>query len=89
MSRIRLTIDELALKGFEGADGRALVHGIRSELARVLSDPLTRADWARSHRMPVLRLGPMPVEMVRASLMGTRLPKDFRPSWKFFGEGVN
>jgi uncharacterized protein (DUF885 family) len=37
----------------------------------------------------VLRLGPMPVEMVRASLMGTRLPKDFRPSWKFFGEGVN
>ena len=31
MSRIRLTIDELALKGFEGADGRALVHGIRSQ----------------------------------------------------------
>jgi hypothetical protein len=62
MSRIRLTIDELTLKGFEGADGRALVDGFRSELARVLSDPLTRAEWARSHRRPVLRIGPMPVE---------------------------
>ena len=62
MSRIRLTIDELTLKGFEGADGRALVEGLRSELARMLSDPLTRAEWARSYRMSVLRLGPMPVE---------------------------
>jgi uncharacterized protein (DUF885 family) len=37
----------------------------------------------------VLRLGPMPVEMVRASLLGTKLPKDFRPAWEFFGEGLN
>lgn len=62
MSRIRLTIDELALKGFEGDDGRALADGLRSELARVLSDPLTRAEWVRSHRTPVLRLGSMPLE---------------------------
>jgi hypothetical protein len=62
MSRIRLTIDELTLKGFEGADGRAIADGLRSELARVLSDPLTRAEWARSHRTPVLRFGPMPLE---------------------------
>jgi hypothetical protein len=62
MSRIRLTIDELALKGFEATDSRVLVNGLRSELARVLSDPLTRAEWARSHRTPVLRLGPIPVE---------------------------
>jgi len=37
----------------------------------------------------VLRLGPMPVEMVRASLLGTKLPKDFQPAWKFFDDGVN
>lgn len=60
MNRIRLTIDELTLKGFEGTDGRALVEGLRIELARVL--PLTRTEWARSYRMSVLRLGPMPVE---------------------------
>jgi hypothetical protein len=39
-----------------------LVEGLRSELARVLSDPLTRAEWARSHRTPVLRLGRIPLE---------------------------
>jgi len=37
----------------------------------------------------VLRLGPMPVEMVRASLLGTKLRKDFRPAWKFFDDRVN
>jgi hypothetical protein len=37
----------------------------------------------------VLRLGPMPVEMVRASLFGAKLPKDFRPAWKFFDDRVN
>ena len=62
MSRIRLTIDALALHGFDAADSRALVEGLRSELASVLSDPLARAEWARSHRTPVLRLGRIPLE---------------------------
>jgi hypothetical protein len=35
----------------------------------------------------VMRLGPIPVEMVRASLLGARLPKDFTTTWKFFETG--
>lgn len=62
MSRIRVTIDELTLAGFDPADGRAVVEGLRSELTRVLANPLTRAQWARSRRTPVLSLGRMPIE---------------------------
>jgi hypothetical protein len=57
MSRITLTIDQLVLKGLEGADRKALAEGLRMELSRVLADPATRAEWARPHRTPVLRLG--------------------------------
>ncbi len=32
----------------------------------------------------VLRLGPMPVAMIRASLLDDKLPKDFKPEWKFY-----
>lgn len=62
MSRITLTIDRLVLSGFDPAERGALVDGLRTELSRVLGDPATRADWARSHRTPVLRLGPMPLQ---------------------------
>jgi hypothetical protein len=62
MSRVRLTIDQLTLKGFEALDGRALAEALQSELARVLSDPSIRGQWARSHRTPVLRLGRVPIE---------------------------
>jgi len=62
MSRIRLTIDQLTLRGFDAADGRAVIEGLRAELARVLSNPSTRAEWARAHHTPVLRLGRMPLE---------------------------
>jgi hypothetical protein len=62
MSRVRLTIDQLTLKGFEASDGRALAEALQSELAGVLSNPSMRAQWARSHRTPVLRLGRMPIE---------------------------
>jgi hypothetical protein len=62
MSRIRLTIERLVLGGFEPSDCAAIVEGLQSELARVLADPATRAECARSHRTPVLRLGRMPLE---------------------------
>jgi uncharacterized protein (DUF885 family) len=51
------------------------------------------AEFVDSGKMPnrqfhdaVLRLGTMPVEMVRASLRGDRLPSDFTSRWKFLGE---
>jgi hypothetical protein len=62
MSRISVTIDRLVLKGMEPGERTALVDALRSELSRVLADPVTRADWARSHRTPVLKLGRMPLE---------------------------
>jgi len=62
MSRIRVTIDQLVLKGIDAGDRKALAEALQSELARVLADPATRAQWARSHRTPVLKLGRMPLE---------------------------
>ncbi len=34
----------------------------------------------------VLKGGVMPIEMVRAHVTGTKLPRDYRSSWKFAGE---
>jgi hypothetical protein len=62
MSRVHVTIDELALRGMEPFERRALVEGLRTELSRVLADPAARATWARSHHTPVMRLGPMTLE---------------------------
>ncbi len=48
------------------------------------------AELVKSGRMPekifhdrILEGGPMPIEMVRAHLTGTKLPRDYRSSWKF------
>jgi hypothetical protein len=57
MSRVRVTVDKLSLKGFEADQRRALVEGLQSELARILADPATRGAWARPWRASVLRLG--------------------------------
>jgi hypothetical protein len=57
VSRIRLTIDRIALQGFDPADRKALVAGIRSQLERVLADSRTRAALTHSRRTPVVRLG--------------------------------
>jgi hypothetical protein len=62
MSRINLTIDQLVLRGFEPTDRKALMEGLQSELSQVLADPARRAEWARSHRAPVLRPGELPLE---------------------------
>jgi hypothetical protein len=61
MSRVRVTIDRLALKGFEPDQRRGLVDGLQSELARVLADRATR-DWADPRHLPVLRLGQAAIE---------------------------
>jgi hypothetical protein len=62
VSRIRVTIDQLVLKGFEPGDRKALVAALETELSKTLADPATRAESARSHRTPVMRLAPMPFE---------------------------
>jgi hypothetical protein len=62
MSRVRLTIDHLALKGFDAVDGRALVDALRRELVRILSDPAARAELNQSRHTPVVRLGTVPIE---------------------------
>ena len=62
LTKINLTIDQLLLRGFEPGDRKALVDGLLGELSRVLADPVTRAEWARPHSTPVLRLGGLPLE---------------------------
>jgi hypothetical protein len=62
MSRVRVTIDQVVLRGLEPAERKALLEGLQGELSRVLSDAAARADWAKSHRTPVLKLGRMPIE---------------------------
>lgn len=59
MSRVRITIDRLVLKGFDTAQQKALTEGLQGELTRVLGDPANRADWAQSRRTPVMRVGPL------------------------------
>lgn len=61
MSRIRLTIDALTLRGFESPQGRAVAEALRSELAHALADPAFY-ESAQSHRTPVLRMGPIPID---------------------------
>jgi len=61
MSRVRVTIDQLVLKGLEPAERKALVEGLQTELSRVLADPSARAG-ARAHRTPALKLGGVPFE---------------------------
>jgi len=34
----------------------------------------------------VLKLNSIPVEMIRASLLGQKPAKDFQPGWKFYDE---
>jgi uncharacterized protein (DUF885 family) len=40
----------------------------------------------RAFHDAILKEGPMQVEMVRVNLTGWKLTKDFKTSWKFYGE---
>jgi hypothetical protein len=62
MSRIRMEIDRLVLNGFQPLKAKALSEAFQSQLSEALSDRGTRAEWAGSHRTPVLKLGNMPLE---------------------------
>jgi hypothetical protein len=62
VSRVRVTIDEIALKGFEPNERGPLVEALRAEFAAAFSDPAGRAEWMRSRRMPVLRLPGTPFQ---------------------------
>lgn len=51
------------------------------------------ADLVKTGRMPekefhdrILQGNAMPIELVRAALTGEKLPRDYRPAWKFVGE---
>ncbi|MGC2403632.1 MAG: hypothetical protein WA510_27825 [Acidobacteriaceae bacterium] len=61
MSNIRVTIDRVALAGFDPAQRAALVAGLKDELSRVLASPMARAALTGSRRTPVVRLGKMPL----------------------------
>jgi hypothetical protein len=58
VSRIRVTIDRIALAGFDAAQRAALIEGLQGELKRMLADPAVRTAMT-SRRTPVVRLGPM------------------------------
>jgi hypothetical protein len=60
MSRVRVTIDRLALQGFSAAERTALIDGLKRELSRSLADPAAREGF-NSRRTPVLKLGAMPM----------------------------
>ena len=62
MSRVRVTIDQLVLRGVGPEERHTMVEGLKAELSRVLADPATRGDWARSHRTPVIKLGRVTLE---------------------------
>jgi hypothetical protein len=62
MSRIRVTVDQLVLKGIETSERQAVIDGLQAGLAAALADQRSGADWARPHRTSVLRLGSLPAE---------------------------
>jgi hypothetical protein len=75
MSRVRVTIDSLVLKGLDPTARKGLVEGLRAELSRVLSDPAVRGAWTHSQRTPVLKLGRMPLEPGAAGGFGRGLAR--------------
>jgi hypothetical protein len=62
VSRVRVTIDEIALMGFEPNERGPLIEALRAEFAAAFSDPAARAEWMSSRTMPVLRIPGMPFQ---------------------------
>jgi hypothetical protein len=86
VSRIGLTIDRIALRGFDPADRNALVAGIRSQLERALANPSTRAALTHSRGTPVVRLGALPFQpgvagsRALGSQIGTKISSRIAPA---------
>lgn len=66
---VSVHIDRLVLRGIDPLDRQAFVSGMKTELARVLINPETRAAIQRSRITPVMRLGAMPMQK---GLVGAR-----------------
>jgi hypothetical protein len=61
-ARLNIHIDRLVLRGIDPSDQQAFANGLKTELARVLSDPQARAALARTRRTPVMRLGKLTMQ---------------------------
>ncbi len=61
-ARVKVHIDRLVLRGIDPLDRQAFVHGLKSELARVLVNPESRTALENSRRIPVMRLGKMSMQ---------------------------
>jgi hypothetical protein len=63
MSRvIEVNIDRVVLRGIDPSDRKAMIEGLEAELSRILADPGSGGQKIQSRRMPVLKLGRMPLE---------------------------
>lgn len=60
MSRVRVRIDQIAVRGLDAAASSAVIEGLRVELARVLRN--ASALPVRSHRTPVMKLAPLSLQ---------------------------
>jgi hypothetical protein len=56
MSRIRVTIDRLVLRGMERAEVTALADSLRTQLAQVLRKVAAEQGWKSSRRTPLIKL---------------------------------
>ena len=77
VSRIHVHIDRLVLNGFGQVESKALTEALQSQLSQGLADGVSRTEWARPHRTPVLKLGRMPlgVGTAGASSFGRQMAK--------------
>jgi hypothetical protein len=84
MSKIHVTIDRLVLRGLDPAARHAFIAGLKTELTRTLTDPTTRAEWAKSRRTPVLRLGRVALDpgIGGARKLGSHVAKSIATSSK-------
>ena len=60
MSRVRVRIDQIAVRGLDAAASSAVIEGLRVELARVLRDAPTLP--VHSHRTPLMKLAPLSLQ---------------------------
>ena len=77
VSRIRVNIERLVLRGFAQPEAKAIAKAFELQLSQVLAEGTPRNDWARPHRTPVLKLGRMPMEAGSAGAVrfGTRMAR--------------